>query len=355
MAQQAPGEAAGIDPDLPAVSYVMPILNEADHVESAVQSMLDQDYPGEVQIVLALGPSTDGTTELVHRMSARDPRIQSVDNPTGSTPGGLNAAIRATVHPIVVRVDAHSVLPPDYTRIAVETLQRTGADNVGGLMSAEGRTPFEKAVARAYRTRVGLGGTAHHVGGKEGPAETAYLGSFQRHRLIEVGLFDEGIRRGQDWELNRRLRATGGTVWFTPRMKVTYRPRSGVRPLVKQFFATGLWRGDLARRFTRSNSVRYFVPPVMVGAVALGTVLGGAGLVAAALDGPLAWLRAAFVVPAGYSVFVVVSTVVVAPKDGFASMLRFLLVLPCIHFSWGVGFIFGFFRLTGDLTGHTGR
>ncbi|WP_227497225.1 glycosyltransferase family 2 protein [Planctomonas psychrotolerans] len=333
----------------------MPILNEVDHVESAVQSMLGQDYPGVVQIVLAVGPSTDGTTELVTELSRRDARITSVPNPTGSTPGGLNAAIRASVQPIVIRVDAHSVLPPDYTRIAVETLERTGADNVGGLMNAVGRTPFEKAVARAYGARVGLGGTAHHVGGKEGPAETAYLGAFQRHRLLEVGLFDENIRRGQDWELNRRLRATGGTVWFTPRMKVTYRPRSGIRPLVTQFFATGLWRGDLARRFTRSNSVRYFVPPAMVLAVLVGLLLGFLGVVGIATGSALGWLTLAFLIPAVYVLFVLLSTILVASKDGFASMLRFLIVLPCIHFSWGIGFLFGFSRLTGDLTGHTGR
>jgi succinoglycan biosynthesis protein ExoA len=355
MAQHTSGGTGETATDFPAVSYVMPILNEADHVESAVESMLAQDYPGEVQIVLAVGPSSDGTTELVAELSLRDPRITSVPNPSGSTPGGLNAAIRASEHPIIIRVDAHSMLPPDYTRIAVATLQRTGADNVGGLMNAEGRTPFEKAVARAYRTRVGLGGTAHHVGGKEGPAETAYLGAFQRHRLLEVGLFDEGIRRGQDWELNRRLRATGGTVWFTPRMKVTYRPRSGIRPLVRQFFATGLWRGDLARRFTRSNSVRYFVPPVMVLAVVLGLLTGLLGLAGIATGTGLGWLTIALLVPAVYLLFVVLSTILVASKDGFASMLRFLVVLPCIHFSWGIGFLFGFFKLTGDLTGHTGR
>ncbi len=347
---------AGSPGDLPAVSYVMPILNEAAHIRAAVDSMMEQDYAGDFEVVLALGPSTDGTTEVAREMARADPRITSVDNPTGSTPGGLNAAIRATRHPIVIRVDAHSLLPRDYTRIAVETLQATGADNVGGLMSAEGRTPFEKAVARAYGARVGLGGTAHHVGGKEGPAETAYLGAFRRERLVEVGLFDEGVRRGQDWELNRRLRQSGGLVWFTPRMKVTYRPRSTFRSLIRQFFATGLWRGELARRYTRQNSVRYFVPPVAVAGVAAGLLLGTAGLVGAALGMPgLRRLVGAFVVPGLYAGFVLVSTVSVASRDGAATMLRFAAVLPSIHFSWGTGFVLGFLELTDDLDGHTGR
>lgn len=185
---------------LPGVSYVMPVLNEVTEVRAAVGSLLEQDYQGPFEVILALGPSIDGTNELVAEMSAADPRIRAVDNPVGSTPAGLNVAIRASEHPIVVRVDAHSVLPQDYTRIAVRTLQESGADNVGGIMRAEGRTPFEKAVALAYGSRVGLGGTPHHVGGQAGPAETAYLGVFRRERLFAVGLFDEGIKRGQDWE-----------------------------------------------------------------------------------------------------------------------------------------------------------
>src|SRR5690606_2587569 len=130
--------------------------------------------------------------------------------------------IRAARYPVVIRVDAHSVLPTDYTRIAVRVLQETGADNVGGMMKAVGRTPFEKAVAHAYTSPEGLGGTPLHVGGRAGPAETVYLGVFRRERLLEVGLFDEEIKRGQDWELNRRIRAAGGTVWFTPELTVEY-------------------------------------------------------------------------------------------------------------------------------------
>ncbi len=338
---------------MPGVSYVMPVLNEVDHIEAAVLSLVSQDYLGPFEVVLALGPSVDGTNRVVEELAAADPRIRRIDNELGSTPGGLNAAIRASSHPVVVRVDAHSVLPSDYTRIAVETLIRSGADNVGGIMEARGETPFERAVAHAYGARAGLGGTPHHVGGKEGPSETAYLGVFRRDRLVEVGMFDEGIKRGQDWELNRRLRATGGTVWFTPALKVTYRPRSSLRALIRQFVATGLWRGELARRFPQSNSLRYLIPPLMVLGVTVGLLVGLLGL--ALIGSGWGALTLAFLVPAVYLLFVLVATAPVVRSDGYRSALWFLVVLPCIHFAWGIGFVLGSLKLTRNITAHTGR
>src|SRR4051794_15250013 len=114
----------------------MPALNEADYIEAAVASILEQDYPGPMEIVLAMGPSTDGTDEIVARLQPEDPRIQTVDNPGRDIPIGLNRAITASRHPIIVRVDAHTGLPDDYTRRAVTTLLETGAVNVGGIMHA---------------------------------------------------------------------------------------------------------------------------------------------------------------------------------------------------------------------------
>ncbi|NUU07517.1 glycosyltransferase family 2 protein [Leifsonia sp. C5G2] len=339
---------------LPGVSYVMPVLNEVTHVRAAVDSLLEQDYAGPFEVTIALGPSMDGTTELVEELAAVDDRIRVVDNVVGSTPAGLNLAIRESQYPIVIRVDAHSVLPPEYARIAVETMLETGADNVGGLMDAQGTTDFERAVARAYGSRVGLGGTKLHVGGEAGPAETVYLGVFRRDRLLQVGLFDEEIKRGQDWELNRRIRTAGGTVWFTPRLKVTYRPRPNLYRLARQFFSTGIWRGELARRFPASNGLRYFAPPVMVIGVTVGTLLGIAGIVQAAL-GATPWLLWGFAAPLLYLVIVVVSALVWGRRDGFRPFLWFLVVLPCIHFSWGIGFVLGYLSLTRNITAHTGR
>ncbi|MDO9397933.1 MAG: glycosyltransferase family 2 protein [Herbiconiux sp.] len=345
----------------PGVSYVMPVLNEVTHVEAAIASLLDQDYTGPFDVIVALGPSIDGTTELVERLSAVDPRIRVIENPTGSTPSGLNVAIRASRYPVVVRVDAHSLLPRDYTRLAVEAMLRSGAANVGGIMKAEGTTPFESAVAAAYGSKAGLGGGVHHLGGTEGPAETVYLGVFRREWLTRVGLFNEDIRRGQDWELNRRLRAAGGVVWFTPALVVTYRPRPSLERLARQFFSTGLWRGELARRFFTANALKYFVPPVTVAAVTLGFLAGVVGVVLLAAGGGSAagavgaWLTLGFALPAVYLLFVALASVGTGRHAGARAGAWFLIVLPCIHFSWGLGFILGFLKLTRNITAHTGR
>ncbi len=339
---------------LSGVSYVMPVLNDVAHVRAAVESILAQDYDGPFDVTIAVGPSIDGTNELVADLARRDARVRVIDNEVGSTPAGLNLAIEASEFPVVVRVDAHSALPADYARVAVDTLARTGADNVGGIMDAQGETPFERAVARAYGTKVGLGGTPHHVGGPEGAADTVYLGVFRREAITAVGLFDEDIKRGQDWELNKRLREAGGTVWFTPELRVTYRPRGSVGRLARQMLSTGLWRGELARRFPSANSIRYFAPPVLVLGLVLGTILGIAGVVQAAL-GVTPWLLVGFLAPAAYALLVVVATLAYGRGDGPATAMRFLVVLPVIHVSWGIGFVLGFGALTRNISAHTGR
>ena len=150
------------------VSVIMPVLNEERHLSEAVTGILTQNWSGPLEIVLALGPSSDRTDEVARRLAAVDERIVLVPNPTGRTPSGLNAAIRAVRYEVVVRVDGHALLPPDYVSIAVETLRRTGADNVGGVMQAEGQTAFEQAVARGMTTTLGVGSAPFHVGGGEG-------------------------------------------------------------------------------------------------------------------------------------------------------------------------------------------
>ncbi|SEB96891.1 Glycosyltransferase, catalytic subunit of cellulose synthase and poly-beta-1,6-N-acetylglucosamine synthase [Microbacterium hydrocarbonoxydans] len=332
----------------PGVSFVMPVLNERAYLEHAIQSVLAQELPVAAELVLALGPSTDGTTELARRLAADDDRIQLVDNPAAHIPVGLNAAIRASRFATIVRVDAHSELSPGYAARALETLDRTGAANVGGVMRADGRTPFQKAVARLYNSPVGLGGGAYHGGTHEGEAESAYLGVMRREVLDAVGLFDETIRRGEDWELNLRIRQAGHLVWFDPSLSVTYWPRESWVRLARQFRATGAWRGELVRRFGRRNGIRFFAPPALVILVAVAVVVGVLQL-SGVLSGALsAILSAIAYLPLLAYVLLVVAVAALPGGGGIRQRLWTLLVMPTMHLSWGLGFLGGVLRGARD-------
>jgi succinoglycan biosynthesis protein ExoA len=308
-----------------AVSVIMPILNEERHLRDAVAVVLDQDYPGDLELVLALGPSKDRTDEVAREMAEQDPRIICVQNPSGRTPDALNAAIAASRYDIVARVDGHAVIPVNYLSIAVKALHRTGADNVGGIMNAEGTTMFEQAVATAMRSRLGVGNARFHTGGKEGPAETVYLGVFRRSALERVGGYDPHFARAQDWELNHRIRATGGLVWFTPELTVSYRPRASVATLARQYLHYGRWRRVVASTHG-TISARYLAPPALV-----------CGLAAALVVAP--WWPWTLLAPAGYLLGIVGGGLVIGAGLPWRGRGLVPVALGIMHLSWGVGFL----------------
>lgn len=313
-----------LPPDCP-VSVVMPILDEERHLAEAVAMVLRQDHTGPIELVLALGPSSDRTDQIARELAVADPRVHCVANPSGRTPDALNAAVAASSYPVVVRVDGHAVIPRDYVRTAVDILCHTGADNVGGIMAARGTTPFEQAVAAAMSSRIGVGNARFHTGGTEGPAETVYLGVFRRTALERVGGYDAHFARAQDWELNHRIRQSGGVVWFTPRLVVAYRPRSTVKALGRQYFHYGRWRRVVAGRHG-TISARYLAAPVLVGAMA--AALGAAP-----------WWPWSLLVPAGYALCIGVGGIVAGAGLPWGARARVPLALATMHFSWGAGFL----------------
>ncbi len=322
----SPHQAQKMTRAWPPISVVMPVLNGERHLRDAVAQGLAQKYDGPVGVVLAVGPSRDRTQEVADEIAAADPRVIVVANPTGRTPNALNAAIAASSNAIVARVDGHAMLPPDYLRVAVETLEETGADNVGGIMAAEGVTPFEQAVACAMTSRIGVGGARFHTGGTPGPADTVYLGVFRRSALDRVGGYDEHFQRAQDWEMNHRIRATGGLVWFQPRMRVSYRPRPNIKALAKQYFHYGRWRRVVARTHQGTINLRYLAPPAAVVAIV-------AGLVAT----PFFW--PGLLIPAAYVVGILAGTVLTGSRLPAPALAWLPLVYATMHLSWGVGFL----------------
>ena len=310
---------------LPKVSVILPILNEARDLLASISAILRQEYPAGFEVILALGPSRDNTTQIASDLAAQDSRIVLVSNPTGRTAAGLNAAISKSRYPIISRIDGHAEVSNTYLRDAVEILLKTKAVNVGGIMAAEGKSNFERAVATAMRSPLGVGSASFHVGGSAGPAETVYLGTFLKSALIEVGGYDERFTRAQDWELNFRLRKAGGVVWFDPSLLVTYRPRSNFLGLAKQYFQYGTWRRVVARSHKGSVNYRYLAPPVALLINFFSLALG-------------ATLNPLFLIPIiSYLTLIVLGSIWIGKT--VLQKLFLPMILITMHMVWGAGFL----------------
>ncbi len=309
----------------PGVSVVLPILNEERFLEHAIEAILEQKYPGDLEVILALGPSRDRTNEIAQGLRQKDSRVVLVDSPTGRTAAGLNLAIKEAKFEIICRIDGHAEISETYIQDAVEIMEETGAVNVGGIMAAVGKSAFESAVATAMRSPLGVGGARFHIGGKAGPADTVYLGVFKKRALLEVGLYDERFTRAQDWELNYRLRQGGGVIWFDPRLVVTYRPRPSLQALAKQYFEYGRWRHAVVRTHKGTANYRYIAPPLATIIIALSLLAG-------------IFIHPYYLLPAlSYATAVLAGAFVIGKT--FSEKLTLPAVLATMHISWGAGYL----------------
>lgn len=317
-----------------SVSVVIPARGSATTLAAAVRSALEQ--PGIVEVVVAVGsedtapPQATRTWETAKAIARDDRRVRVVPNPGGTTPAALNRAIRETTGDVIVRLDAHAVLPPGYVERALADLESSGAGNVGGRQRPVGSTVLQRGIAAAMRSRIGSGGATYRVGQHAGPADTVYLGVFLREALAEVNGYDERMLRNQDTELNLRLRRAGWTVWYDPELSVDYIPRRSLAALAGQYFQYGRWRMLTSRLHPGSLRVRQLLPPLAVATIALGVAATVVGLL------PVSALALATL---GYLLIVVAGTR--RGSDTTGVWMAAVASAIVMHLAWGSGFLLG--------------
>ena len=317
--------------DWPDVSIIIPARDAENTIEATLEAALVQKYEGSLEVIVADG---SGGSSMQTLIQTRFPTVRVVPNPQRITPCGLNRAIQASTGEIIVRCDAHAILPPTYVRDVVLLLEKTGAACVGGMQVPRGNNLFGRAVSIAMTSPLGSGNSRYKVGGKAGPTDTVYLGAWRRETLNTVGGFDETMVRNQDYELNWRLRQAGGTVWLDPTLKVDYLPRNSIKSLAKQHFDYGRWKLRMLRKNPRSVKVRQLLLPTIL----LG-LLASAGWM---VFGCPWW--AGLVFPLGYlSAFAVGMVVHGLRRRELAAMLL-PLALATMHLSWATGFFVAMLR-----------
>jgi glycosyltransferase involved in cell wall biosynthesis len=315
----------------PLVSVVVPVRNEAESVERAVHSILGQDYPRErLEVVVVVGESDDDTLERARRIAAAEPRVSVIDNPAGRTPVGLNLGLRACRGRYVARLDGHAWADPRFIATAVDTLERTGADGVGGLAEHVAEGFVGQAIALAMTSRFGSGNASFRVGGGEQEADTIVFPTYRREVFERVGTYDEALSRNQDDELNHRIRLHGGRLIFAPEVRSGYVVRSSLRALWRQYTGYGQFRVVTIAKHRRPGALRQLAPP------ALTAGLAGAVAIEVASRGRLKTGRTAL---GGYAALLTAAGASVAARRRDPRLAPAVsAALATMHLAYGSGF-----------------
>ena len=315
-------------------------------VIKCLQAIRDQDYPEDrIEILVSDGMSVDGTREKIDTISLEDPRVHLIDNPGQIVPTGMNAALAVANGEIIIRIDGHTIIAPDYVIHCVETLIRTGADNVGGRMNANGKSHFGRIVSMATSSPFGVGGARFHYADKEEWVDTVYMGAWPRRIFEQIGLYDEELVRDQDDEFNYRLREYGGRILLSPKIKSVYSNRSNPSALWRQYFLYGLYKVRVLQKHPRQMRLSQFIPPTFVATIIVSLLMG--------LLSPLSWLFFALIFGT-YIIACLTTSIIISNKNGWEYLPLLLICFAILHLSYGLGFLRGlikFWNRWGDKVG----
>jgi glycosyltransferase involved in cell wall biosynthesis len=319
--------------EVPFVSVVVPIRNEAAFIADLVSSILRQDYPADrMEVIVADGMSEDGTGEILRTLQDRDARLVVVNNPGRIVSTGLNAATERARGEIIIRIDGHAVIAPDFIRQNVLLLQEhPEAWSVGGPIRHVGKTRFGQAAALAMSHPLGVGNASHRFADYEGYAEGAAFPAIRRWVFNRIGLFDERLVRNQDDEFNYRIQRAGGLVYISPRVRYSYFVRSRPGQLFRQYFQYAFWRIPVIEKHRRPTTWRQLVPTLFLSTCA---VLG----VVAALRGSIV---VGVALPALYGAGLLLAAVGIARRASLSTVIQVPVAMATMHVAYGLGMGYG--------------
>ena len=328
-------EQGGARKSYPFVSVLMPIRNEAEFIEGSLGAVMAQDYPHDrMEILISDGMSTDTTREIIERIKRNNPNItlSLIENAAHAVSPAMNVALERAKGEVIIRVDGHTLIARDYIRECVAALERSGARNVGGLMSAVGFGLFGQAVSVATSAPFGVGGARFHYSNREEWVDTVYMGAWPRDVFRDIGTFDEEMVRNQDDEFNYRLRAKGGKIFLTPRIKSQYYNRTTVGSLWRQYFQYGFWKVRVMQKHSGQMQLRHFVPPLFVMLLIVSLLMMPLHSVSGFMFGLLL---------ASYLVGNIGASFLEARRTNWQSLPLLPVTFAILHLSYGLGFLLG--------------
>jgi cellulose synthase/poly-beta-1,6-N-acetylglucosamine synthase-like glycosyltransferase len=325
---------------LPLVSIVVPLRNEEAHIERLARSLLDQDYPKDrYEILMADGGSTDATLEIL-KATDSERRIRVFANPARTAPAALNALIAASRGDVIVRVDGHSYVAPDYLRRIIEVMNETGESIVGGPVLMEADSSFRRALVEALYASFAVGSVPYRTRRERCYVPSLQTGAFRREVCERVGPFDESLAVVEDVDFNTRAARAGYRLLLDPSIRFWYIPRPSIGSLWRQIHGVGRIKVAVLAKHPDIIKMKYLIPAACVVMLLVAAVVLLAGL--ASRSPRLVLIGGSF--PLMYALLVAGFALSRIRAIGVAAFWL-LAIVPVLHVGYGTGFLLGLARL----------
>ena len=307
------------------VSILLPIRNEAKFISKTIHSIFQQDYPNEMlEIIIADGNSDDGTKKELDKLKKQYNSLKVIDNPELTMPKGFNLALSASTSEFILMLGGHSIIPKNYISKSVENIIINNADCSGGVLNTIGEGFWGKIIASTISSIFGVGNVSFRVqNAKPGYVNSVPYGCYKRTVFEKLGLLDEELKRNQDDEFNFRIIQAGMKIWQDSSLVINYYCRSTLRKLFKQYFEYGLYKVRVIQKRNQIISLRHLVPSLFFISLLI----------------PY-FSFYSFIAYFNTSLFFSIKIGKFNIFKWFACQISFFV----IHFSYGIGFLYGLFR-----------
>jgi succinoglycan biosynthesis protein ExoA len=323
------GATATTTNEAPFLTIVLPALDEERHLERCVRALLDDPHPRErMELFVLDGGSRDGTAAIAERLAAEFPCVRLLHNPKRLQSAAFNMAMRIADprSKYLVRCDVHADYTPGFLTRAVGAMEKSGAALAAYADAPKAESCFQRAVAFAQNTPLGVGAAWYRLGGVSRYVDHGKHGIFRRDAVESVGGYDESFSHNEDSELSLRLTQAGGKIWLDADLTVGYYPRSTPWALARQYYLYGRGRALTVLKHRITPRPRQLAPVFLILAEL-------AVLLAAAVD-PRALLFFA-----AYAAAVGAVAAYGAAKQRSACVLLAAIAFALMHHAWGLGFL----------------
>lgn len=289
-----------------------------------------------IEVLIADGMSDDGTFEFLLDWASQATNRSVYRNPGRIVPTGMNILIPKSKGEVIIRVDGHCVIAPDYVSNCVHHLNKDEVDGVGGPMLTIGEDLISQVTAFAMSSKFGVGNSSFRTeSGVTKLADTVPFPAYTRAIIEKVGLYDEELVRNQDDEYNYRIREAGGKILLAEDVKSEYYSRGSLSKLWKQYFHYGFWKVRVLQKHPRQMSPRQFVPLAFVLALIFALIMS--------FMVPWGW-KALPALLIAYLLANVTASIVATTCQEFDKFLLLPIAFAIIHLSYGSGFLTGLFK-----------